>query len=60
VASCDVINLSLGGGPPDATTDAAIQDARTVGAVVIAAAGKMTVRLSRSPHEMLRTEGFSR
>ena len=36
---CDVINLSLGGGPPDAATAAAISDARQAGSVVLAAAG---------------------
>ncbi len=38
-AGCDLVNLSLGGGQPDAATEAAIQDARNAGAVVIAAAG---------------------
>jgi len=38
-AGCDFLNLSLGGGDPDAATEAAIQDARNAGAVVIAAAG---------------------
>ena len=38
-AGCDLLNLSLGGGDPDAATEAAIQDARNAGAVVIAAAG---------------------
>ncbi|PYM22472.1 MAG: peptidase S8/S53 subtilisin kexin sedolisin [Candidatus Rokuibacteriota bacterium] len=38
-AGCDLLNLSLGGGQADAATEAAIQDARNAGAVVIAAAG---------------------
>lgn len=38
-AGCDLLNLSLGGGQPDTATEAAIQDARNAGAVVIAAAG---------------------
>lgn len=38
-AWCDLLNLSLGGGDPDAATEAAIQDARNAGAVVIAASG---------------------
>ena len=36
---CDLINLSLGGGPADDATRAAIEDARALGSVVIAAAG---------------------
>jgi subtilisin len=36
---CDILNLSLSGGDPDPTTEAAIQDARNSGAIVIAAAG---------------------
>ncbi|HEX4795135.1 MAG TPA: S8 family serine peptidase [Humisphaera sp.] len=36
---CDLLNLSLGGGNPDPATEAAIQDARNAGCVVIAAAG---------------------
>jgi subtilisin len=36
---CDLLNLSLGGGPPDAATRSAIDDARAQGAVVIVAAG---------------------
>ena len=36
---CDLINLSLGGGPADDATRAAIEDARAAGSVVIAAAG---------------------
>ena len=36
---CDLLNLSLGGGQPDAATEAAIQDAQNAGTVVIAAAG---------------------
>jgi subtilisin len=36
---CDLINLSLGGGPRDAATEAAIEDARARGAVCIVAAG---------------------
>lgn len=38
-AGCDLINMSLGGGSPDAATEAAIQDARNAGAVCIVAAG---------------------
>ena len=38
-AGCDLLNLSLGGGDPDPATEAAIEDARNAGAVVIAAAG---------------------
>jgi subtilisin len=38
-AGCDLINLSLGGGPPDPTTSSAIHDARQAGTLVIAAAG---------------------
>jgi subtilisin len=36
---CDLINLSLGGGPSDAATSSAISTARQNGTVVIAAAG---------------------
>lgn len=36
---CDLINLSLGGGPTDSAVQEAIQDARAQGTVVIAAAG---------------------
>lgn len=36
---CDLINLSLGGGPADDATRAAIEDARAAGSAVIAAAG---------------------
>lgn len=36
---CDLINLSLGGGPNDPATSSAIQQARQSGTVVIAAAG---------------------
>jgi subtilisin len=38
-AGCDLLNLSLGGGAADAATEAAIQEARNAGAVVVAAAG---------------------
>jgi subtilisin len=37
--NCDLINLSLGGGPKDAATASAIHDARQKGTLVIAAAG---------------------
>lgn len=37
--NCDLINLSLGGGPVDEATKAAIADARNAGSIVIAAAG---------------------
>lgn len=36
---CDLINMSLGGGDPDDATQAAIEDARAAGALVIVAAG---------------------
>lgn len=36
---CDLINLSLAGGPPDDLTRAAIEDARSQGSLVIVAAG---------------------
>ena len=36
---CDVINLSLGGGPSDPATASAVHDARQAGVLVIAAAG---------------------
>lgn len=36
---CDLINMSLGGGPPDPATSAAIADARAAGVAVICAAG---------------------
>ncbi len=36
---CDIINLSLGGGPSDPATQSAIHDARQQGAIVIAATG---------------------
>ncbi|MSR58642.1 MAG: peptidase S8/S53 subtilisin kexin sedolisin [Planctomycetaceae bacterium] len=36
---CDLINLSLGGGPSDPATASAVHDARQAGTVVIAAAG---------------------
>jgi subtilisin len=36
---CDLINMSLGGGPPDDCTSAAIADARVAGVVVICASG---------------------
>ena len=38
-AGCDLINLSLGGGPLDLALAAAISDARSRGSLVIAAAG---------------------
>jgi subtilisin len=36
---CDIINLSIGGGPPDPAVAEAIQDARNHGMLVIVAAG---------------------
>jgi subtilisin len=36
---CDVINLSLGGGPSDPATQSAVHEARQHGCVVVAAAG---------------------
>jgi subtilisin len=36
---CDVVNLSLGGGPPDAVVRAAIEEAQEAGVIVVAAAG---------------------
>jgi len=36
---CDIINLSLGGGPSDAATQSAVHDARQQGCLVVAAAG---------------------
>jgi subtilisin family serine protease len=36
---CDLINMSLGGGPPDPATEQAIADARAAGCVVIVANG---------------------
>jgi subtilisin len=36
---CDIINLSLGGGPSDPATQSAIHDARQAGSLVVAAAG---------------------
>jgi subtilisin len=36
---CDLINLSLGGGPKDQATESAIHDARQSGTLVLAAAG---------------------
>ena len=36
---CDIINMSLGGGPSDPATQSAVHDARQQGCVVIAAAG---------------------
>jgi subtilisin len=36
---CDLINLSLGGGPSDPATQSAVHDARQQGCLVIAAAG---------------------
>jgi subtilisin len=36
---CDIVNLSLGGGPSDPATQSAINDARQQGCVVVAAAG---------------------
>lgn len=36
---CDVINLSLGGGPHDPTVETAISDARNAGMLVVVAAG---------------------
>jgi subtilisin len=38
-AGCDLINLSLSGGQPDAATRAAIEDARAQGSVCVVAAG---------------------
>jgi subtilisin len=38
-AGCDIINLSLGGGPPDPIVREAIDDARDQGMLVVAAAG---------------------
>jgi subtilisin len=36
---CDIINLSLGGGPSDPATQSAVHDARQQGCLVVAAAG---------------------
>jgi subtilisin len=36
---CDIINLSLGGGPSDPATQSAVHDARQQGSLVVAAAG---------------------
>jgi subtilisin family serine protease len=36
---CDVVNLSLGGGPADAVVRAAIEEAQEAGVIVVAAAG---------------------
>jgi subtilisin len=36
---CDVVNLSLGGGPADAVVRAAIEEAHEAGVIVVAAAG---------------------
>jgi subtilisin family serine protease len=36
---CDLINLSLGGGPSDPATESAVHDARQQGCLVVAAAG---------------------
>jgi subtilisin len=36
---CDLLNMSLGGGSPDPTLQAAVEDARTKGSVCIIAAG---------------------
>ncbi|HVL03618.1 MAG TPA: S8 family serine peptidase, partial [Acidimicrobiales bacterium] len=36
---CDLLNMSLGGGPPDPVLEAAIEDARAAGSVCIVAAG---------------------
>ncbi|HWH34657.1 MAG TPA: S8 family serine peptidase [Acidimicrobiales bacterium] len=36
---CDLVNLSLGGGPPDPVLRAAIEDARAAGTVCVMAAG---------------------
>lgn len=36
---CDIINLSLGGGPSDPATQSAIHDARQKGSLVVAATG---------------------
>jgi subtilisin len=36
---CDVLNLSLGGGPADAVVRAAIEEAHDAGVIVVAAAG---------------------
>ena len=36
---CDLLNLSLGGGPPDPTLETAIKDARAAGVVIICASG---------------------
>jgi len=36
---CDLINMSLGGGPPDTVIQAAVEDARAAGSVCIIAAG---------------------
>ena len=38
-AQCDIVNLSLGGGPPDPIVREAIDDARDQGMLVVAAAG---------------------
>jgi subtilisin len=37
--NCDIINLSLGGGPSDPATESAVNDAREKGCLVVAAAG---------------------
>jgi subtilisin len=38
-AGCDLVNLSLSGGVPDAATRAAVEDARAQGTLLVAAAG---------------------
>jgi len=39
IDGCDIINLSLGGGPPDTSVEEAILDARQHGMLVVVAAG---------------------
>jgi subtilisin len=52
---CDLINLSLGGGPPDPVLKAAIDDARAAGSLCIVASGNN----GRSPVAFPAIEGMA-
>lgn len=54
-AGCDLINMSLGGGEPDAATRSAIEDARSKGVLPIVAAGNEY----RSPVSFPASEALS-
>ncbi|MFM9958363.1 MAG: S8 family serine peptidase [Phycisphaerales bacterium] len=55
IAGCDIINLSLGGGPSDDATRGAIDDAREAGVLCVCAAGNK----GRAPVSFPASYGYS-